>query len=71
MKLITAQYEEKEDYYINELTTEEIKDMMVNLKENWALIEPETQKLLVQSMFRQITIKKESDKWSVVQMLTV
>jgi site-specific DNA recombinase len=62
MKAIPAQYEEKEDYYINELTTEEIKDMMTNLKDNWVLIEPETQKLLVQSMFRQVVIKKESDR---------
>nr|WP_276539950.1 zinc ribbon domain-containing protein [Paenibacillus polysaccharolyticus] len=71
MKAITAQYEEKEDYYINELSTEEIKEMMANLKENWILIEPETQKLLVQSMFRQVGIKKESDKWVIPQMLTV
>ncbi|SEL80855.1 hypothetical protein [Paenibacillus sp. OK003] len=71
MKTITSQYEEKEDYYINELSTEEIKDMMANLKDNWVLIEPETQKLRVQSMFRQIVIKKESDKWSILQMLTV
>ncbi|MGF6357152.1 site-specific DNA recombinase [Paenibacillus sp. 4624] len=71
MKAITAQYEEKEDYYINELSTEEIKEMMANLKENWVLIEPETQKLLVQSMFRQIVIKKESARWTIPQMLTV
>ncbi|HBU85168.1 MULTISPECIES: hypothetical protein [Paenibacillus] len=71
MKAITAQYEEKEDYYINELSTEEIKDMMANLKDNWVLIEPETQKLLFQSMFHQIVIKKESDRWTIIQMLTV
>lgn len=32
--------------------------MMANLKDNWVLIEPETQKMLVQSMFRQVVIKK-------------
>ncbi len=58
MKAITALYEENEDYYINELATEEIKDMMANLKDNWVLVEPETQKPLVQSMFRQIVKKK-------------
>jgi hypothetical protein len=45
--------------------------MMANLKDNWVLIEPETQKLLVQSMFRQVVIKKESDRWTIIQMLTV
>ena len=70
MKIIYDQYED-EDMYVNEFAIEHIKEMMINLKENWDLLEASTQKEFIQSMFRKIVIKKESDKWSIVDMLNV
>ncbi|KUP24891.1 recombinase family protein [Paenibacillus sp. DMB5] len=67
---LTEEFQE-ESLYVNEHSEEEIKDMMVNLKDNWDLIEADIQKQLIQSMFRKITIKKESNGWEIVDVLTV
>lgn len=69
MKEIYAQFKD-EDLYINEFAIEQIKEMMINIKDNWDYLEAGTQKEIVQSMFRQIVIKKESDSWSIIDMLT-
>lgn len=71
MKEVYAQFQDEDELYINELDIEQIKDMMVNIKDNWDLLEPDTQKQLIQSMFRKIVIKKESEAWSIKEMLTV
>lgn len=48
----------------------EVRDAFKGLENNWDLIDPATQKQVVQSLFRKITIKK-SDDWHIVDMLTV
>lgn len=69
MKEIYAQFQD-EDLYINEFAIEQLKEMMLNIKDNWDLLEPDTQKELIQSMFRKIEIKKESDTWQIIDLLT-
>lgn len=71
MKEVYAQFQDEEELYINELDIDQIKEMMVNIKDNWELLEPDTQKQLIQSMFRKIVIKKESNTWNIKEMLTV
>ncbi|CAH8248589.1 recombinase family protein [Paenibacillus melissococcoides] len=70
MKAIYAEYQEYDDPYVNDLSIDEIKNAMLNLKDNWNYLEAETQKQLIQSMFRQIIIKKESSTWNIIQILT-
>lgn len=70
LKGITAQYSDYKNY-VTELTTEEIRNTMTHLQDHWDLIEVDTQKQLIQSMFRRIVIKKESETWSITEMLTV
>lgn len=53
-----------------EIPVEELKAMMLQLKENWDYLEVGTQKELIQSMFRKIVISKESGKWEIVEILT-
>jgi site-specific DNA recombinase len=57
MQSVYAEF--KEDDYSNQLTTDELKQIMLNLKDNWSYIEASTQKQLVQSMFREIVIEKK------------
>lgn len=71
MKEVYAQFQDEDELYISELDIEQLKEMMVNIKDNWDLLEPDTQKQLIQSMFRKIVIKKESNTWSIKDMLTV
>ncbi|RKN75051.1 recombinase family protein [Paenibacillus ginsengarvi] len=49
---------------------EEVRKAFNGLKENWNDLDSETQKQVIQSLFRKITIKK-SDDWHIVDMLTV
>lgn len=70
MKEIYSQFND-EDLYVNEYAIEQIKELMVNIKDNWDLLEPDTQKEFIQSMFRKIEIKKESDNWGIVDLLPV
>lgn len=48
----------------------EVREAFKGLDSHWDLIDPVTQKQIVQSLFRKITIKK-SDDWHIVDMLTV
>ncbi len=48
----------------------EVHEAFLDLKNNWNLIDSATQKQVIQSLFRKITIKK-SDDWHIVDMLTV
>lgn len=73
---------EEEDSRINKIKAEaapepeqtlqisEIRSTFHDLKANWNLIETATQKQVIQSLFKKITIKK-SDQWHIVDMLTV
>lgn len=61
----------EEEQILGEISTEDLKMMVTTLNENWHLLETLTQKELIQSMFRKIVIKKESDKWKLTQLLTV
>jgi site-specific DNA recombinase len=49
----------------------ELQKMFGRLRDDWELLEANTQKQIIQSMFRKLVIKKESDVWSIVEMLTV
>ncbi|MBJ6360818.1 recombinase family protein [Paenibacillus sp. GCM10012307] len=49
---------------------DEIRKAFVNLKSNWSILNASTQKQIIQSLFKKITIKK-SDDWHIVDMLTV
>lgn len=71
MKEISAAFNDEDSFYINEYSLEDIKSMMATIKDNWDLLEPITQKQAIQSMFRKIVIKKESNVWDIVDMLTV
>jgi hypothetical protein len=75
---------DEEDLRINELRKQtgpelhpeqtisisEVRETFRDLKSNWSLIEVATQKQVIQSLFRKITIKK-SDDWHIVDMLSV
>ncbi|GAN11800.1 resolvase, partial [Mucor ambiguus] len=71
IKEIAAEFEDQEDLYINELSPDVLKEMMLMLKENWDFMDVEYQKQLIQSMFRKIVIKKESNVWTISEILTV
>lgn len=71
MKALYDEFDDSEDYYMNEFTEEEIKDLVFNLKENWTYIEVDTQKQLIQSMFRRIVIQKNKGIWTIIKLLTV
>jgi site-specific DNA recombinase len=49
----------------------ELQAMVMHLKENWDLIEVETQKKLVQSMLRKVVIEKTNDGWRIKELLPV
>lgn len=61
----------KEDIYESEIPTEELIQMLVGLKEHWDLLEEETQKQLVQAMFRKVVIEKKENGWQVKDLQTV
>lgn len=48
----------------------EIRKAFADLKNNWNLLDSPTQKQIIQSLFKKITIKKSGD-WHIVDMLTV
>lgn len=61
----------EEDRLEQEISTEDLKNMIASLQDNWDLFERDTQKELIQSMFRKIVIIKEEDGWKLEQLLTV
>lgn len=69
MKSIYDEYREDE-IYESEIPLEELQQLMSNLKDNWEYIEADTQKQLIQSMFRRIVINKENKKWTITDILT-
>ena len=69
MKAVYEEYKEDE-IYESEIPIEELQEMMANLKDNWEYLESDTQKQLIQSMFRRIVISKENNKWSITDILT-
>ena len=60
-----------EETYEPEIPTEELIHMIINLKEHWDLLEPDTQKKLIQSMFRKIVLDKKENGWQIIELLTV
>ncbi|MEC0231163.1 recombinase family protein [Paenibacillus alba] len=71
MSEIYARIREDDAIYEPELTTEEIKLTMLQLKEHWSSIDADLQKQAIQSMFRKVVIHKEKDSWQVIDLLTV
>lgn len=61
----------QEDVYESEIPAEDLIQMLITLKEHWSLLEEETQKELIQSMFRKITIENKENGWQVIDLLTV
>lgn len=61
----------EEDIYETEIPTEELIQMLINLKEHWELLDEEVQKQLVQAMFRKIVLDKTENGWKVVDLQTV
>ncbi|CAI6072558.1 recombinase family protein [Cohnella sp. JJ-181] len=49
----------------------ELKAAMLHIRENWDLIEVETQKKLAQSMLRKVVIDKNEDGWQIKELLPV
>lgn len=60
-----------EETYEPEIPPEELIHMIINLKEHWGLLEEDTQKQLIQSMFRKVVIDKKENGWQLVELLTV
>jgi site-specific DNA recombinase len=60
-----------EETYEPEIPPEELIHMIINLKEHWGLLEEDTQKQLIQSMFRKIVIDKKENGWQLIELLTV
>lgn len=52
------------------ISISEVREAFRDLKNNWGMLDPITQKQIIQSLFRKVTIKK-SDGWHIVDMLTV
>lgn len=71
MSEIYAKIREDDAIYEPELTTDEIKQTMLQLRENWEYIDDDLQKQAIQSMFRKVVIHKEKDSWQIIDLLTV
>ena len=50
------------------VTPEEAFETLKNLKENWPYLEQSTRKQIVQSLFQQITIKREGKQWTIIDI---
>ncbi|PZD95191.1 hypothetical protein DNH61_11570 [Paenibacillus sambharensis] len=61
----------EEDVYEMEIPTEDLIQMMINLRDHWTLLDAGTQKEIIQSMFRKITLEKKENGWQIVDLLTV
>ncbi|MFN0222144.1 recombinase family protein [Paenibacillus sp. KR2-11] len=53
------------------ISSEELKQAVTTLKENWDLIEDSLKKETIQSVFRKIVVQKEKNGWSLVELQTV
>lgn len=51
------------------VTPEEAFDTLRDLNENWKHLEQPTRKRIIQSIFRQITVRKEDSKWSIERII--
>lgn len=71
MNDIYSKIREDDAIYEPEQSTEEVKQTMVQLKENWEYIDADLQKQAVQSMFRKVVIHKEKNSWQILDLLTV
>jgi site-specific DNA recombinase len=67
---ISKEYQ-KEMLYSQQLSDDEIRGMISNLKENWDYVDEDIQKQTIQSMIRKVTINKEKDEWIITELLTV
>lgn len=71
MSDIYAKIREDDAIYEPELSTDEIKQTMLQLRENWEYIDDDLQKQAIQAMFRKVVIYKEKDSWQIIDLLTV
>lgn len=69
-KRIKEIYEQFQDDPEPTIPIDELRRSMSQVLDNWDLLNPETQKQVIQSLFRKIVIKK-SDDWSIVELLPV
>lgn len=70
MKSIYEEIQE-EDARQSEISPEQLREMIGSLRDNWDLLNVDTQKELIQNMFRKIVVHKEKDDWEIVDLLTV
>lgn len=71
MKLIYAKVKEEQGEEESEVPTQELISIVMNVRDNWDLLEEETQKELIQSLFRKIVIEKNPSGWQINELLTV
>lgn len=71
MKEIYAAINEAAATHEPEIPIEELKRMIIELKNNWEYIDADIQKEAIQSMFLKIVIKKEENGWELKELLTV
>jgi site-specific DNA recombinase len=71
MKDIYSILEQRAAFTEPEIPLDELRHMILTVKDHWDSLSEETQKQFVQSAFRQITINKEKDEWKITELLTV
>ncbi|MGG4145654.1 recombinase family protein [Paenibacillus algorifonticola] len=72
MKKVYAKLKEETEIIEPEIPIDELINVMIGIRENWNLLEEETQKELIQSLFKKIEINKnQDDKWEITELLTV
>lgn len=71
MKEVYAKIKEEQAETEPEIPTQELIHMVMNIRDNWDLFEEDTQKELIQNLFRKIVIEKGSNGWQIKELLTV
>lgn len=71
MSDIYAKIREDDAIYEPEISTEDLRQMIIHLNENWDYLDADTQKQAIQSMFRKVVIHKEKNSWQLLDLQTV
>ncbi|MUT66060.1 recombinase family protein [Paenibacillus sp. NEAU-GSW1] len=60
-----------EEFYKQEISADELFRMVQELRTNWEYLNADTQKEVIQSMFRSITIDKIDNNWKILEIKIV
>lgn len=71
MKEVYVKLKEEQAETEPEIPSDELIQMVRNIRDNWDLFEEDTQKELIQSLFRKIVIEKGPNGWQIKELLTV